>query len=137
MFNIKQNNYKFLVRFLDVDFICFTFAQLFDLKILRIFFCLIFVCSYVFVFFTSIIYRSKSIPVINITQGHIKKITWREMIEIIKVCYYKYPFMGRVCYSDVEIRSSRFIHNFFVLFFQIIPAYFIDFLMLIFQQKRL
>lgn len=125
------------MRYLDVDFICFTFAQLFDLKILRIFFCLILLCSYVFVFFTSIIYRSKSIPVINITQGHIKKITWREMIEIIKVCYYKYPFKGQVWYPNFNIRSSRFIHNFFVVFFQIIPAYFIDFLMLILQQKRL
>ncbi|XP_015440371.1 PREDICTED: putative fatty acyl-CoA reductase CG5065 [Dufourea novaeangliae] len=80
--------------------------------------------------------KSKNMPVYNITQSGVKPITWGEILEKGRTIAYKYPFEGQVWYPDGDIRSSKFVHNLFVFFFHIIPAYLIDFLMLIFQQKR-
>ncbi|XP_076664256.1 putative fatty acyl-CoA reductase CG5065 [Andrena cerasifolii] len=80
--------------------------------------------------------KSKTIPVYNITQSGVLPITWGEVLEKGKKIAYQYPFEGQVWYPDGDIRSSKFIHNLFVFFFHIIPAYLIDFLMLIFRQKR-
>lgn len=80
--------------------------------------------------------NSENIPVVNITQSDITRITWGEILEKGRQIVYEYPFEGQVWYPDGDIRSNKFIHNIFIFFFQIIPAYFIDFLMLIFRQKR-
>ncbi|XP_011873914.1 PREDICTED: putative fatty acyl-CoA reductase CG5065 isoform X1 [Vollenhovia emeryi] len=80
--------------------------------------------------------KSKSIPVINVTQGNIKRITWAEVLEKGRERLHEYPFDGAIWYPDGDIRSSKFVHNLFIFFFHIIPAYLIDFLMLIFRQKR-
>lgn len=71
------------------------------------------------------------------TQGEITRITWGEILEKGRQIVYEYPFEGQVWYPDGDIRSNKFVHNIFIFFFQIIPAYLIDFLMLIFRQKRL
>ncbi|XP_011864992.1 PREDICTED: putative fatty acyl-CoA reductase CG5065 isoform X2 [Vollenhovia emeryi] len=80
--------------------------------------------------------KSKSIPVINVTQGNIKRLTWAEVLEKGRERLYEYPFDGVIWYPDGDIRSSKCVHNLFIFFFHIIPAYLIDFLMLIFLQKR-
>lgn len=81
--------------------------------------------------------RMKTIPTFNLTQNNIKQITWGEVLEKGRAIIYDYPFEGQVWYPDGDIRSSKLIHNLFVFFFHIIPAYLIDFLMLILRQKRL
>lgn len=86
---------------------------------------------------TMLIVRSKNIPVFNITQSGVLPITWGEILEKGKKIAYEYPFEGQVWYPDGDIRSNKFVHNLFVFFFHLLPAYFIDFLMLIFRQKRL
>jgi len=88
-------------------------------------------------FLIFVIYRPKTIPVLNITQSNIRPITWAEILEKGKKCIYEYPFDGQIWFPDGDIRSNKFVHNLFVFFFHIIPAYLIDFLMLIFRQKRL
>ncbi|XP_053995401.1 putative fatty acyl-CoA reductase CG5065 [Hylaeus anthracinus] len=80
--------------------------------------------------------KPKTIPVFNITQSGVVSITWGEVLEKGKKIAYKYPFEGQVWYPAGDIHSNKFVHNLFVFFFHIIPAYLIDFLMLIFQQKR-
>ncbi|XP_020290792.1 putative fatty acyl-CoA reductase CG5065 [Pseudomyrmex gracilis] len=80
--------------------------------------------------------KSKSIPVYNITQGNVRPITWGEMLEKGRKIIYDYPFEGQAWYPDGDIRTNKYVHNLFVFFFHIIPAYLIDFLMLIFRQKR-
>ncbi|XP_076230862.1 putative fatty acyl-CoA reductase CG5065 [Calliopsis andreniformis] len=80
--------------------------------------------------------KTKNIPVYNITQSGIMPITWGEVLEKGKKIAYKYPFEGQVWYPDGDIRSSKFVHNLFVFFFHIIPAYLIDFIMLLLRQKR-
>ncbi|KAL0125701.1 hypothetical protein PUN28_004638 [Cardiocondyla obscurior] len=78
----------------------------------------------------------KSIPVVNITQGNVRPITWGEVLETGRTKLHEYPFEGQVWFPDGDIRSTKFIHNLFVFFFHLIPAYLIDFLMLILRQKR-
>ncbi|XP_071565359.1 putative fatty acyl-CoA reductase CG5065 [Temnothorax nylanderi] len=80
--------------------------------------------------------KSKTIPVINITQGNVRPTTWAEVLEKGRNVVHEYPFEGQIWYPDGDMRSSKFVHNLFVFFFHIIPAYLIDFLMLIFRQKR-
>ncbi|XP_051155914.1 putative fatty acyl-CoA reductase CG5065 isoform X2 [Leptopilina boulardi] len=80
--------------------------------------------------------KTKHIPVYNITQSGVMPITWGEILEKGKKVVREYPFEGAIWYPDGDIRKSKFIHNLFVFFFHLIPAYFIDFLMLLFRQKR-
>lgn len=85
---------------------------------------------------TAVTGKAKTMPVYNITQSGVLPITWGEVVEKGRKVGHKYPFEGQIWYPDGDIRSSKFVHNIFVFFFHIIPAYFIDFLMLIFRQKR-
>lgn len=87
--------------------------------------------------FSSFLSRNTSIPVYNITQSGVVPITWGEILGKGKKIAHRYPFEGQIWYPDGDIRNSKFVHNLIVFFFHIIPAYFIDFLMLIFRQKRL
>lgn len=98
---------------------------------------LIFLVSTFITFFSSFLPRNTSIPVYNITQSGVVPITWGEILGKGKKIAHRYPFEGQIWYPDGDIRNSKFVHNLIVFFFHIIPAYFIDFLMLIFRQKRL
>ncbi|CAG9783853.1 unnamed protein product [Diatraea saccharalis] len=80
--------------------------------------------------------RKPDIPVYNITTGDDRNTTWKQVLDIGKATVRKYPFEGPLWYPDGDIRQNKFIHNLCVFFFHIVPAYFIDFLMLIFRQKR-
>lgn len=83
------------------------------------------------------IVRHGSMPVFNITQSGVLPITWGEVLGKGKKIAYQYPFEGQIWYPSGDIHDSKFVHNLIVFFFHIIPAYFIDLLMLIFRQKRL
>jgi len=80
--------------------------------------------------------NAKSIPVYNLTQGNIRPTTWAEVVEKGRQRLHEYPFNGQMWYPDGDIRKSKFVHNLFIFFFHFIPAYLIDFLMLIFRQQR-
>ncbi|OAD60327.1 hypothetical protein WN48_05374, partial [Eufriesea mexicana] len=85
---------------------------------------------------TVIMKKNAAVPVYNITQSGVLPITWGEVLGKGKKIAYQYPFEGQIWYPSGDIHSSKFVHNMIVFFFHIIPAYFIDFLMLIFRQKR-
>ncbi|XP_025265588.1 putative fatty acyl-CoA reductase CG5065 isoform X3 [Camponotus floridanus] len=81
--------------------------------------------------------NSESILVVNMTsQINTLRITWREVLKKYKQFIYEYPFEGQIWYPAGDVHSNKILHNIIVLLFQIIPAYLIDFLMLIFRQKR-
>ncbi|KOC59957.1 Putative fatty acyl-CoA reductase [Habropoda laboriosa] len=80
--------------------------------------------------------KAQTIPVYNITQSRVLPITWGEILGKGKAIAYEYPFQGQVWYPAGDIHTSKFVHNLLVFFFHIVPAYLIDFLMLIFVQKR-
>lgn len=85
--------------------------------------------------FTS--FRSEEIPVFNLTSGDDRDTTWKEVLDVGKATVRKFPFEGPLWYPNGNIRHNKLIHELCVFFYHIIPAYFIDFLMFIFGQKRL
>ncbi|XP_063978990.1 putative fatty acyl-CoA reductase CG5065 [Diachasmimorpha longicaudata] len=64
--------------------------------------------------------------VYNLTSSHEFKVSWREIIERGRKITEKVPLNGVVWYPGGSMKKSRFIHNICVLFFHMIPAYFID-----------
>jgi fatty acyl-CoA reductase len=81
--------------------------------------------------------RPKEIPVYNITSSSVKRITFREMLDKGRKVVHDNPFEMMLWYPDGNMRSSRLVHNIYVIFLHFLPAYFIDFLLFIFRQKRL
>lgn len=81
--------------------------------------------------------KSKDVPVYNLTCSDNKKMTWGEVINNGKRIAYEYPYEAGVWYPDGTITTNKLEHLFKVVFFHWLPAYLIDFLMLIFGQKRL
>lgn len=82
-------------------------------------------------------YRQSEIPVYNLTQSDMNPMTWGEVVERGKQLAHQYPFEMTLWYPGGNIRSSILMHNIIVILFHWIPAYFIDFIMLIIGQKRL
>ncbi|CAH0406413.1 unnamed protein product [Chilo suppressalis] len=80
--------------------------------------------------------RKPEIPVYNLTTGDDRNTTWKTVLDIGKATIRKYPFEGPLWYPDGNIRHNKLIHKLCVFFYHIVPAYLIDFLMLIFRQKR-
>lgn len=81
--------------------------------------------------------RSPEIPIYNMTLHESRKISNGKMFKISRDLGRKYPCTAGLWYPDGSITTNVLIHTLKVFFFQWIPAYFIDFLFLIFGQKRL
>ncbi|XKL69644.1 hypothetical protein PGB90_007413 [Kerria lacca] len=80
--------------------------------------------------------RYSEIPVYNLTQSDMNPMKWGEVVEKGKTIAHEYPFEMTLWYPGGNIRSNKFVHNLIVLFFHWIPAYLIDFIMLLIGQKR-
>lgn len=80
--------------------------------------------------------KPKEIPVYNLTQGKEKVRTWGEVLEMGRTLTWEYPFDMMLWYPDGNIRSSLWMHKICAFFLHWLPAYFIDFMMFIFRQKR-
>ncbi|XP_028037923.1 putative fatty acyl-CoA reductase CG5065 [Bombyx mandarina] len=80
--------------------------------------------------------RPPEIPTFNLTTGDDRNTTWKEVLDIGKATVRKYPFEGPLWYPNGNIRHNKFIHDLCVFFYHLVPAYFIDFLMFLFMQKR-
>ncbi|XP_076163589.1 putative fatty acyl-CoA reductase CG5065 isoform X2 [Ptiloglossa arizonensis] len=64
--------------------------------------------------------------VYNLTSSNEFKVSWAEIIARGRKITEKVPLNGVVWYPGGSMKKSRFIHNICVLFFHMIPAYFID-----------
>ncbi|XP_018335470.1 putative fatty acyl-CoA reductase CG5065 isoform X2 [Agrilus planipennis] len=80
--------------------------------------------------------KPKEIPVYNMTQDAVKKVTWKEVLDTGRQVGHEYPFEMQIWYPDGDIRSSKLMHQICCIFLHWIPAYFIDFLLFVFRQKR-
>lgn len=80
--------------------------------------------------------RPKEVPVYNLTNNGVIQITWFDILNKGKAIAYKYPFEMMVWYPDGNLRNSKLWHQICCIFLHWIPAYIIDFLMLILLQKR-
>ncbi|XP_069692562.1 putative fatty acyl-CoA reductase CG5065 [Periplaneta americana] len=80
--------------------------------------------------------RPQQIPVYNITASAMKRITWAEVLQKGRRIVYENPFEMTIWYPDGNMRSSKLMHNLCVVFLHFLPAYVIDFLLMLFRQKR-
>ncbi|KAJ8924569.1 hypothetical protein NQ315_000718, partial [Exocentrus adspersus] len=80
--------------------------------------------------------KPKEVPVYNMTQDAVLPIRYKEILDIGRSGMYANPFEMQVWYPDGDIRSSKFIHNLYSIFFHWLPAILIDLLMFICGQKR-
>lgn len=76
------------------------------------------------------------IPVYNVTVSEKKKTKMSWVLETGKKINFDFPFEAGLWYPDGGITTNKFKHQLNVIFFHWLPAYFIDFLMLILGQKR-
>lgn len=84
-----------------------------------------------------VVCRPSDIPVYNITNSESRKQTLGKVVEISKSLSKEYPLNAGLWYPDPCVTTSKLYHKFNVIMFHWLPAYFIDFLLLIFGQKRL
>lgn len=80
--------------------------------------------------------RASQMPVYNLTAGEVKRMTWAQVLERGRKVIYENPFEMTIWYPDGNIRSSKLMHDICSIFLHFLPAYFIDFLLFIFRQKR-
>lgn len=66
-----------------------------------------------------------------------KTLLWKDVVDMGKEAIEKYPFEKVLWYPTGGITSNETIHVIISLFFQWIPAYFIDFIMTLIGQPRL
>lgn len=71
----------------------------------------------------------------NITESGSHPITWGEAIEKGRKVFYEYPLTYALWFPDGSIKSNYYYHMFCVIFFHYLPAYVIDFLLVLFRQK--
>ncbi|KAI8127244.1 putative fatty acyl-CoA reductase [Lucilia cuprina] len=80
--------------------------------------------------------RPAEVPVYNITNAEHRKMLGGTVIEMSKRINKEYPFNAGLWYPNPTVTTNKLYHQFNVLMFHWLPAYFLDFLMLIFGQKR-
>ncbi|KAL7027650.1 hypothetical protein ACKWTF_005508 [Chironomus riparius] len=80
--------------------------------------------------------RSQEIPVFNATIHESRRITNGQMFDYAKELGDLYPVSGGLWYPDGSITQNVYVHKVKTFFFQWLPAYFIDFMLLCFGQKR-
>lgn len=78
----------------------------------------------------------EEVPVYNMTNAQVQTVTWKDVLDKGRSTARKFPFEMMIWYPDGDMRSSYFIHQINCIFQHWIPAYFIDFLMFVFRQKR-
>lgn len=81
--------------------------------------------------------KGKDVAVYNLTCSDQKKMTWGEVISHGKRISYEYPFEAGVWYPNGTITTNKLEHLLKIVLFHWLPAYLIDFLMLVMGQKRL
>lgn len=81
--------------------------------------------------------KSPEILYTNVAAASENAMTWGQSIEEGKKQFYKNPLSYSLWYPDGSIKSSYFVHMFSVIFFHYLPAYLIDFLLIVFRKKPL
>lgn len=81
--------------------------------------------------------RPAQVPVYNVTNADHRKMTMGTVVEMSKRINKQIPFNAGLWYPDPCVTTNKLYHSFNVLMFHWLPAYLLDFLMLILGQKRL
>ncbi|XP_063837301.1 putative fatty acyl-CoA reductase CG5065 [Ostrinia nubilalis] len=81
--------------------------------------------------------KPELIPVYNVNIGHQKPTSWGEVLLVAKDYGRKYPLEWPLWYPNGDITTNKTLHEIRRILFHLLPAYFIDFLLLICGQKRI
>ncbi|XP_067615672.1 putative fatty acyl-CoA reductase CG5065 isoform X2 [Eurosta solidaginis] len=81
--------------------------------------------------------KKQSVEFCNLCISKKALLSWGESIETGKRFFYKFPLSYALWYPDGSIKNNYYHHLFCVIFFHYLPAYFIDFVLLLFGQKPL
>lgn len=73
----------------------------------------------------------------NIADCMEKPITWGDTIRMSKEIIWKYPLSQMLWFPSGSIKRNYYHHLICSILFHYLPAYFVDFLMIIFRQKPL
>ncbi|XP_023179611.1 putative fatty acyl-CoA reductase CG5065 isoform X2 [Drosophila hydei] len=80
--------------------------------------------------------RPADVPVYNITNADFRKMAMGDIVEVSKRINQQVPFNAGLWYPDPCVTTNELYHKFNVAMFHWLPAYLLDFLMLILGQKR-
>ncbi|XP_031638474.1 putative fatty acyl-CoA reductase CG5065 [Contarinia nasturtii] len=80
-------------------------------------------------------YENKDVDFRNITLAHDKQMTWGLAVEKGREFFYENPLCFSLWYPDGSIKSNYWHHMFCVIFFHYLPAYLIDFLLVLMRRK--
>lgn len=80
--------------------------------------------------------KADEVEVFNVSMDPSKRRPMKEILEIAKKYNYEYTIELGLWYPDGVITTNKFYHKFNLILFHWLPAYFIDFLMLMLMQKR-
>ncbi|XP_034653710.1 putative fatty acyl-CoA reductase CG5065 isoform X3 [Drosophila subobscura] len=80
--------------------------------------------------------RPAQVPVYNITNAEHRKMTMGTVVELSKRINRQIPLNAGLWYPDPCVTTNKVYHNINVALFHWLPAYFLDFLLLLFGQKR-
>ncbi|GLV36882.1 uncharacterized protein CBL_02283 [Carabus blaptoides fortunei] len=79
--------------------------------------------------------KTNDVQVVNVCKGEENLVSWGQALDIGRKHLYDNPFTICLWYPDGSIKSNYYVHVISVILFHIIPAYLIDFLMLVLRQK--
>jgi alcohol-forming fatty acyl-CoA reductase len=81
--------------------------------------------------------KPNEVPVYNVTVHKSNRITYGDLFDVVESVRYEMPLSFGLWYPKVTITTNKYYFTVFTFLFQWLPAYFIDFLLMIFGQKRL
>ncbi|KAF9804889.1 hypothetical protein SFRURICE_007792 [Spodoptera frugiperda] len=81
--------------------------------------------------------KHTSLPVYNVNNGHQKPTTWGEVLQIAKDYGRKFPLSWPLWYPNGDITTNAVLHEYRRIFYHLVPAYLIDFLLFVLGQKRI
>lgn len=81
--------------------------------------------------------KPKMIPVYNVNIGHQKPTTWGDVLNIGKLYGRKRPLAWPLWYPNGDITTNPVLHEVRRVFYHLVPAYVIDFILFLVGQKRI
>lgn len=81
--------------------------------------------------------RPEKVPVFNVTCCESRKSPWKNVLELGESVNKEFPIEAGVWYPGGSMTTSTLVHRTRAVLFHWAPAYFIDFLLFCFGQKRL
>lgn len=83
------------------------------------------------------IFRPEVIPIYNVNIGHQKPTSWGDVLVVAKEYARKYPLAWPLWYPNGDITTNYLAHEYRRIFYHMVPAYFIDFILFLLGQRRL